>query len=83
MEPEINTEVPDDSIAMINEAEKEAIAEVMDKAPQGFDDPREYAKEKIKVLYQARHVLSKLGTMPERQVVRKQLKKMKKELGLD
>ena len=43
--------------------------------------PKDYKKEKYIALFQARTILSKHGTMSERQSASKQLKRMKK-LGI-
>lgn len=40
--------------------------------------PEDYKKEKYIALYQARTILSRHGTMEERRVCSKQLKRMKK-----
>lgn len=44
-------------------------------------EPKDYKKEKYIALYQARTILAKHGTMPERRMCKKQLDRMKK-LGI-
>lgn len=43
-----------------------------------IETPEDYKKEKYIALYQARTILSKHGTMKERQICLNQLKRMKK-----
>lgn len=48
--------------------------------PVTFEEAQHYQVEKFKVLYQARYIVRKFGTVAERQVVGRQLKKMNKEI---
>jgi hypothetical protein len=53
----------------------EDLGALADSAEEG----NTYAKKKFIALYQARTILSKIGTMPERRLCAKQLKLMKRK----
>ena len=53
----------------------------MEELPENCNEKKDFKKKKFLALFQARTVLSKIGTMAERATSKKQLKRMKK-LGI-
>jgi hypothetical protein len=50
----------------------------LEKAERDAELEDDYKKKKFITLFKARTILAKIGTMPERQLCRKQLRRMKK-----
>lgn len=58
---------------------KEMTAKEIGDTTNEIPEAKNYKQEKYMALYQARTILSKSGTMEERRICSKLLKKMKKE----